>query len=106
MLRHFRAGVLTLIASVCLCCASSQLVAAQAPSAGEERASSFQAVSGAVKEDVAGGPLMLAAYAVVWLVLFGYVFRMVRLQRGVEDNLERLERAVGSAAPHDETVAR
>jgi CcmD family protein len=37
---------------------------------------------------------MLAAYAVVWLAVFFYVFRMVRLQRGVEDNLSRLERSL------------
>jgi CcmD family protein len=54
-------------------------------------------VQGAVKEDIAGGPLMLAAYAVVWLAVFGYVFRLVRLQRGVEANLERLERMLGSS---------
>jgi CcmD family protein len=69
-------------------------VAAQAADEPGDRAASFQAVTGAVKEDVAGGPLMLAAYAVVWLVVFFYVFRMVRLQRGVEDNLSRLERSL------------
>lgn len=73
-----------------------------ATSAAEDRAQSFQAVSGGVKEDVAGGPLMLAAYAVVWITLFGYVWRIHRLQRGVEANLERLERTVTreSASAH------
>jgi CcmD family protein len=65
--------------------------------AAQDRAQSFRAVQGAVKEDVAGGPLMLAAYAVVWVAVFAYVFRMVRLQRGIEDNLARLERAVANA---------
>lgn len=60
----------------------------------DDRAQSFQAVSGAVQEDVPGGPLMLAAYAAVWIVVFGYVFRINRLQRGVEANLERLERSI------------
>jgi CcmD family protein len=69
-------------------------VAAQAGQTVDDRAQSFQAVTGAVKEDVAGGPLMLAAYAVVWLAVFFYVFRMVRMQRGVEDNLSRLERSL------------
>ena len=64
-----------------------------------DRAQSFQAVTGAVKEDVAGGPLMLAAYAVVWLAVFVYVLRMVRLQRGMEDSLSRLERSIGSGGP-------
>jgi len=75
----------------------AQLAAQEAKdgvSAQEDRAQSFQAVTGGVKEDIAGGPLMLAAYAVVWILLFGYVWRLIRLQRGVEVNLERLERSV------------
>ena len=74
--------------------ASVTTAAAQSGETADDRAQSFQAVAGAVKEDVAGGPLMLAAYAVVWLAVFFYVFRMVRLQRGVEDNLSRLERSL------------
>ena len=65
-----------------------------AESAQDDRAQSFQAVSGGVKEDISGAPLLLAAYAVVWVTLFGYVWRISRLQRGVEANLERLERTV------------
>jgi CcmD family protein len=71
---------------------------AQAPSATDERAQSFEAVTGAVKEDVAGGPLMLAAYAFVWLAVFGYGFRLVRLHRSIEAELGRVERAVEAAA--------
>jgi CcmD family protein len=59
-----------------------------------DRAASFQAVAGGTQEDVAGGPLMLLAYALVWLVVFGYVYRINRLQRGVEANIERLERSI------------
>jgi CcmD family protein len=84
------------------CLFTGQGVRAQAQttadSAAQDRAQSFEAVSGAVKEDIAGGPLMLAAYAVVWLALFGYVFRLVRLQRGLEDNLTRVEQAVANAS--------
>jgi CcmD family protein len=69
----------------------------------EDRAASFQAVSGGTQEDVAGGPLMLIAYAAVWIVVFGYVYRINSLQRGVEANVERLERSIalstGTAAP-------
>jgi len=60
----------------------------------DDRAASFQAVSGGTKEDVAGGPLMLLAYAAVWIIVFGYVYRINRLQRGVEANLERLESSI------------
>jgi CcmD family protein len=70
-------------------------------SAQDDRAASFEAVTGPVKEDVAGGPLMLAAYAVVWLAIFGYGFRLVRLHRSIEDNLSRVERAVLAAGSKD-----
>lgn len=70
-----------------------------ADEAQQDRASSFQAVTGGVKEDVPGGPLMLAAYAVVWIAVFGYVWRLIVLQRGVQANVERLERTVSSITP-------
>ena len=66
----------------------------QAGATADDRAASFQAVSGGTKEDIAGGPLMLLAYAAVWIVVFGYVYRINRLQRGVEANVERLERSI------------
>jgi len=66
----------------------------QAAGTADDRAASFQAVSGGTKEDIAGGPLMLIAYAAVWIVVFGYVYRINRLQRGVEANVERLERSI------------
>jgi CcmD family protein len=67
---------------------------AQEEKTADDRAQSFQAVSGGTQEDVAGGPLMLLAYAAVWLVVFGYVYRINKLQRGVEANLDRLERSI------------
>ena len=74
--------------------ASAQDAQGQAPATADDRAASFQAVSGGTKEDVAGGPLMLLAYAAVWIIVFGYVYRINRLQRGVEANVERLERSI------------
>ncbi|MET0389122.1 MAG: CcmD family protein [Polyangiales bacterium] len=71
---------------------------AQATDVADDRAQSFRAVTGGVQEDVAGGPLMLGAYAAVWITLFIYVLRLVRLQRGVQANLERLERTVSNEA--------
>ena len=90
MLRALRYALFTLALTL------SGVAFAQSDSAADDRAASFQTVTGAVKEDVAGGPLMLAAYAVVWLAVFIYVFRMIRLQRGMEDSLSRLERSIGS----------
>jgi CcmD family protein len=78
-----------------LACSFAAGVSAQDATAEPgDRAASFQAVSGGTQEDVAGGPLMLLAYALVWLVVFGYVYRINRLQRGVEANVERLERSI------------
>ena len=41
--------------------------------------------------------LMLGAYAVVWLGVLGYVFRLSRLNARVEDQLQGLERALSNA---------
>ncbi|HEX7480046.1 MAG TPA: CcmD family protein [Polyangiales bacterium] len=73
--------------------------AQQAPAANgvEDRAQSFEAVTGAQKEDVPGGPLLVAAYAVVWVAVFGYVLRLGRLHVQVEQNLGRIEAAVAGA---------
>lgn len=66
--------------------------------AATDRAQSFEAVSGAVKEDVPGGPLLVAAYALIWLAVLGYVFRLVRLQKGADENLARLQQDLQRAA--------
>lgn len=63
---------------------------AQAEGAAESRSESFVAVEGAVKEDIAGGPLMLAAYAVTWIFLFLYVVRLVSMQQRTLKEIERL----------------
>ncbi|HKU37958.1 MAG TPA: CcmD family protein [Polyangiales bacterium] len=65
--------------------------------AKDDRAASFQAVTGAVKEDVPGGPLLVAAYALIWLAVLAYVFRLVRLQRGADENLARLQQDLAKA---------
>jgi CcmD family protein len=77
--------------------ASQAHVLAQATDAATDRAATFQTVTGGVQEDVAGGPLTLLAYAIAWILVFGYVFRLSRLQRGVETDLARLERTLAAA---------
>lgn len=59
--------------------------------AAESRASSFVAVEGAVEEDIAGGPLMLGAYAATWILLFLYVLRLVSLQQRTLREVEQLK---------------
>jgi CcmD family protein len=94
MLRALRSRLFLAQLALFALLTSVSSVAAQATDSPDDRAQSFQAVTGAVKEDVPGGPLLLIAYALVWLVVFFYVFRMARLQRGVQDDLSRLERVL------------
>jgi CcmD family protein len=65
--------------------------------AAEQRAQSFQAVEGAVQEDVPGGPLLLLGYGVLWVALLLYLIRLARQQQVLQRDLNRLERALGSA---------
>jgi CcmD family protein len=90
-------GLTLLVSAVSL----SSPVRAQegAQTAAEDRAQSFQAVSGAVKEDVPGGPLLVAAYAFVWVAVFAYVWRLSRMHARVEDNLGRLDAALAKSLP-------
>lgn len=66
--------------------------------AAEQRSQSFQAVQGAQREDVAGGPLLLAAYGVIWVIVLLYVIRLVRLQARSQADVERLERVLAKEA--------
>lgn len=65
--------------------------------AASSRAAAFRAVEGKAQENVPGGPLLLSAYAVAWLLVFGYLLRLARLQRQNAADLDRLMRAVGQA---------
>lgn len=58
--------------------------------AAEERATQFVGVTGPEAENIPGGGLLLAAYAVVWVLVFLYLLRMRRLQRQTAEELERL----------------
>lgn len=63
-------------------------------SPAEERAAQFVGVTGPEAESVPGGALLLAAYAVVWVLLFLFLLRMRGLQRQTADELERLSAEV------------
>jgi CcmD family protein len=69
----------------------------RAQDAAEERSQSFKAVQGAVKEDVPGGPLLVAAYGVVWAVLLVYVIRLALQQQRAQADLVRLERVLAQS---------
>lgn len=75
---------------------------AEGETAAESRSAAFQAVEGAVQEDIAGGPLLLATYGVIWLVLFAYVYRLVGIQRRTQGELDALRRELAEGAAQGE----
>lgn len=58
--------------------------------AAEERATQFVGVTGPEAENIPGGGLLIAAYAIVWVFIFLYLLRMRGLQRQTAEELERL----------------
>ncbi|MGB5812521.1 MAG: CcmD family protein [Polyangiales bacterium] len=56
----------------------------------DERATQFVGVRGADAERIPGGTLLLAAYAIVWILLFGFLLRMRMMQRQTADELQKL----------------
>lgn len=93
LIRAARATALGLMGTLALA------LTASAQDAAEDRATSFQAVSGAVKEDVPGGPLLLAAYGAILVVIIGYGVRLVRMQQRAQTDLARLERQITASQP-------
>jgi hypothetical protein len=67
---------------------------AEPESAAESRSATFQAVRGAVGEDVPGGPLLVAAYGAVLALVLGYVLYLGSLTAGASRDLERLEKSL------------
>ena len=93
--------VLTLTAMLlCLAFPLASGVSAQEAaddSAAESRASSFRAVEGADAEQVPGGNLMIGAYAVMWIFVFGYVLRLQKIHGQTQADLSRIERALAGS---------
>lgn len=46
------------------------------------------------KEQVPGGPLLIVAYLVIWLVVVGYLASLLRRARVLSSRVERLEEAL------------
>lgn len=62
--------------------------------AADSRATSFQAVQGAQREEVSGGALLVSAYAVVLVLLVAYVGRLGVMHKKTANEVERLSRAL------------
>jgi hypothetical protein len=89
---------IALLAGLCIGLSSAG-ASVRAQTADEERSQAFKPVEGAIKEDVPGGPLLIAAYGSLWLFLLGYGFRLIRLQQRAEADVQRLERALARDRP-------
>jgi hypothetical protein len=70
---------------------------AQSEQSGDTRSRVFEAVEGMQVEEVSGAKLLLAAYAMFWLLLFAYIVRIARMQDRTRDDLNRLERLLSKA---------
>jgi hypothetical protein len=99
-------GTLIRAAGLSLFSSFALVMQAAAQDAAEDRATSFKAVTGAVKEDVPGGPLLLGAYAAILVVLIGYGVRLVRMQQRAQTDLARLERQIAASASQSDAAAR
>jgi hypothetical protein len=70
--------------------------ASGATGTAEDRATSFQAVAGNEPQHYSGEVLLVAAYALVWTILLGWVALVWRRQRGLDERLADLERVIAS----------
>lgn len=71
------------------------------PAAAQEeegdRRASFERASDQTRERVPGGTLLVVAYGVIWSLLLGYVGLQFRRTRRLEDQIDRLTRALKDA---------
>ncbi len=61
-----------------------------AQAAADDRATAFKAVRGVPKESIAGGTLLLIAYALLWLLLLAFVLYTALLMRCAARELQTL----------------
>jgi CcmD family protein len=57
-----------------------------------QRSSEFQPVTGG-EETTSGEALLIAAYVIMWMLVFGFVWTSWRKQLGLGERLARLEQA-------------
>ena len=74
------------------------LLVADPPRAPEDRSTEFVAVEGG-NDGTSAESLLVAAYAVMWVIVFGFVFLTFRRQGRVEARLAELESAMRKRDP-------
>ena len=83
-----------LYAVVCALLLTTPAFALQPPTAQGEY---VPAAPGTATEQLPAAPLVIAAYAFVWVAAMGYVWTIGRRLTKVEDDLRALERKTGKA---------
>ena len=83
-----------LCAAVCCLALATPAFATQPPSAQGEY---VPATPGTATEQLPAAPLLIGAYAFVWVAAMGYVWTIGRRLNKVEDDLRALERKTGKA---------
>ncbi len=68
------------------------------PPTPNDRATDFQAVQGSPTEQYSGAVLLVAAYAVLWVIVFAWIGLVWRKQRGLDTRLADLEGVLDKAA--------
>jgi hypothetical protein len=64
----------------------------------DDRATEFTAVQGNPTEQYNGATLLVAAYAVLWVVVFAWIGLVWRKQRALDERLADLEGVLDKAA--------
>jgi len=63
----------------------------------QERAATFEATTGGGNMQ-SGEMLLIEAYALIWMLLMGYIFLVWRKQKSLHARLDDLEKAIDRAA--------
>lgn len=58
----------------------------------QQRSTQFRAMQGPSRENIAGGPLLIAAYAIAWVLVLAYVARLGLLHSRTSRDMDRLEK--------------
>ncbi len=68
--------------------------ASPAPATVESRSQEFKPVSGGPVETSSAEGLLIAAYALMWAILMGFLYQTFKRQAGVDKRLGELEKAL------------
>jgi hypothetical protein len=68
--------------------------ASPAPATVESRSQEFKPVTGGSTETSSAEGLLIAAYALMWALLMGFLYQTFKRQAGVDKRLGELEKAL------------